>query len=46
MARPLLCLIGWHKWHRKVNDAGQSYAQCARCGKEDNADRPTTPFGA
>lgn len=46
MTKPLLCLVGWHKWHKRVNDEGQSYATCGRCGKYGDTDRPTTPFGA
>lgn len=46
MAKPLLCRVGWHTWHKRTNDAGQSYLTCGRCGKYADNGRPTTPFGA
>jgi len=46
MAKPLLCRIGFHKWRQQVNDSGQRYNTCQRCGKYDDTQRPTTPFGA
>ena len=37
MAKSLACYVGWHKWQNRVNDEGQRYVTCARCGKEDEA---------
>jgi hypothetical protein len=33
MAKRLRCRIGRHAWEHKVNDEGQRYKECARCGK-------------
>ena len=35
MAKSFGCYIGWHKWKTRVNDEGQRWVACERCGKED-----------
>ena len=37
MAKRLRCYFGWHRWVRKVDPAGQVFAQCRDCGKEDES---------
>jgi hypothetical protein len=37
MAKPLLCLIGMHRWKREVNsESGKAYQHCARCGADND----------
>ena len=36
MARPWQCRLGLHRWQRVVNDAGQAYRHCERCGRDDD----------
>ena len=45
MAKHLLCLVGMHKWIKRVNDSGQSYLTCARCGKHDDNAGSAAPLG-
>lgn len=35
MARHLACLVGMHKWARKITEDGGRYRECARCRKVD-----------
>jgi hypothetical protein len=37
VARSLRCLIGWHKWAKRLADDGATYLVCRRCGKEGDA---------
>jgi hypothetical protein len=42
MKKPLRCLLTFHEWRLVVNDEGQRYKTCARCGAYRNFDpRPT-----
>ena len=45
MAKRLLCRIGWHTWSKRVNDSGQAYLTCVRCGKHDDNDDLAAPLG-
>ncbi len=38
MAKRWRCRIGLHKWAKRVNDSGQAYLTCVRCGKHDDND--------
>jgi hypothetical protein len=40
MSKPLICLLGWHKWARRTNDDNQPYRACARCGKIEDDYHP------
>lgn len=31
--RSLRCLLGFHDWMVRYNDAGERYDECRRCGK-------------
>jgi hypothetical protein len=33
MAKTLGCRLGFHKWHKTVNDEGERVTACLRCGK-------------
>jgi hypothetical protein len=33
--RSLRCLLGFHHWVVRRNDAGERYDECQRCGKVD-----------
>ena len=33
--RSLRCLLGFHHWVVRRNDAGERYDECQRCGKAD-----------
>jgi hypothetical protein len=33
MTRNLLCLLGIHRWVKRRNADGDSYAECSRCKK-------------
>jgi len=42
MTKPLRCLLQFHQWRLIVNDEGQRYKQCDRCGAYRDFDpRPT-----
>lgn len=42
MRKPLRCLLQFHQWRMIVNDEGQRYKQCDRCGAYRDFDpRPT-----
>ena len=45
MARQLLCHVGWHKWAKRVNDSGQAYLVCVRCGKHNDNEGAAAPLG-
>ncbi|MGY2873127.1 hypothetical protein ACVW00_000317 [Marmoricola sp. URHA0025 HA25] len=45
MAKHLLCRIGMHKWSKRVNDSGQPYLTCVRCGKHDDNEGAAAPLG-
>jgi len=45
MAKHLLCRIGLHKWSKRVNDSGQPYLTCVRCGKHDDNEGAAAPLG-
>lgn len=45
MAKHLLCRIGLHKWSKRVNDSGQPYLTCLRCGKHDDNEGGAAPLG-
>jgi hypothetical protein len=32
MKKPIRCLLTFHDWRMMVNDEGQRYKTCARCG--------------
>ncbi len=32
MAKPLLCVLQFHRWRLQVNDEGQRYKLCEKCG--------------
>ena len=42
MKRTGLCRLGWHRWVKRVNDSGEPYIMCARCGKD--GDMPQRPL--
>lgn len=37
MASSLRCLIGWHKWTKRLADDGATSLVCLRCGREGDA---------
>ena len=37
--RSMRCVLGFHHWVVRRNDAGERYDECVRCGKVD-ADMP------
>jgi hypothetical protein len=39
VARPLLCLLRWHKWLKRYADDGAVSLVCRRCGREGEAGR-------
>jgi len=45
MAKHVLCLIGMHKWSKRVNDSGQGYLTCVRCAKHDDNAGGSAPLG-
>jgi hypothetical protein len=44
VATSLACVLGWHRWKNQVNDEGQRWIICARCGKEDEAGPVAPPM--
>jgi hypothetical protein len=36
MAKPWSCRLGMHQWKRQVNEAGEAYQHCERCGADDD----------
>jgi hypothetical protein len=32
MKKPLVCLLGLHKWRTERNEEGQRYQLCLKCG--------------
>jgi hypothetical protein len=45
MTRDMRCLVGWHKWVKRVNDSGQAYLVCRRCQKQDDNEGAAAPLG-
>jgi hypothetical protein len=45
MAKHVMCHIRLHKWIKRVNDAGQPYLVCARCGKHHDNEGAAAPLG-
>jgi hypothetical protein len=42
MKKPLRCWLTFHDWRMMVNDEGERYKTCARCGAYRDFDpRPT-----
>ena len=41
MAKPLRCMVGWHKWVKRYTDDHVRYLQCQRCGTEDTSNLST-----
>lgn len=35
MEKRLRCLLGMHKWERKLTEDNQPYRACVHCGAED-----------
>ena len=33
--KSLFCRLGVHRWEDKVNDDGERYVECRRCGQDD-----------
>ena len=47
MAKKLRCYLGFHRWKRTRNDAGQWSARCVYCDKfSDRSERNVAGFGA
>jgi hypothetical protein len=44
MARPLRCIVGWHRWAKRHLD-GEPYLVCTRCGKVSHGPGPTIDMG-
>lgn len=45
MAKAWRCRLAWHKWAKRVNDSGQAYLVCVRCGKQDDNEGAAAPLG-
>jgi hypothetical protein len=47
MWNKIRCLFGYPRWARRVNDTGQHYRECSRCGKygEYTTTGGAAPFG-
>ncbi len=45
--RPVLCLVGRHRWERRRNPEGSgsdgAYIVCGRCGRDRPSYEPPTP---
>ena len=46
MAKQVRCYLGFHRWRRFRNDAGEWYAKCRNCGKySEKSERNFMPGG-
>lgn len=44
MATTWRCRVGWHQWFKRVNDSGEAYLVCVRCGKQDDNEPVAAPM--